>query len=57
MGDTEATPIAGDDVSDARWWAAVGLPEPLAFESSRRLLDQWINQQEGSSADDRDRPG
>lgn len=32
---------AGDDVSDARWFAPEELPEDLAFESTRAALARW----------------
>jgi len=32
---------AGDDVSDARWFAPEELPEDLAFESTKAALARW----------------
>lgn len=35
-------PVAGDDVSEARWFDAGRLPDDVAFASTRALLDQWV---------------
>ncbi len=35
--------IAGDDVSDARWFTAGTLPPNLAFESTRTVLAEWVS--------------
>lgn len=32
---------AGDDVSEAGWFAPEQVPDPLAFESTQRLLAEW----------------
>lgn len=32
---------AADDVSEAGWFAPDRIPEPLAFESTQRLLEAW----------------
>jgi ADP-ribose pyrophosphatase YjhB (NUDIX family) len=37
----ETTLIAGDDVTDARWFRYDALPAKLAFASTQALLAQW----------------
>jgi 8-oxo-dGTP diphosphatase len=37
----DAEPVAGDDAADARWFAADGLPEHVAFEAQRRAIADW----------------
>ena len=41
---------AGDDVSDARWFAPEELPEDLAFESTRAALARWRARQRHQGA-------
>ena len=40
---------AADDVEDVRWFAPGELPE-LAFESTQRLVNQWIERLNGPPA-------
>ncbi len=41
-GDIGVAPLlAGDDVTDARWFRADALPDALAFDSTRALLAAW----------------
>ncbi len=37
----DGTIVAGDDVSDARWFTPATLPDNLAFESTRTVLTHW----------------
>ncbi len=39
---------AADDVDDVRWFAPDDLPE-LAFESTQRLVNRWIERRNGSN--------
>jgi len=43
---------AGDDVSDACWFARQALPDDLAFESTRSLLRTWASGHLPASSDD-----
>lgn len=36
-----ATPVACDDVDQAKWFTAQELPAELAFDSTQRLLARW----------------
>ena len=37
----DAEPTPGDDAADARWYAADGLPEHIAFEAQRQAIADW----------------
>ena len=38
---TSGTPIAGDDIEELEWFSADNLPEDIAFQNGKEMLEAW----------------